>query len=1119
VSPREDSRRRRAAAVATAAVAAIVLVLLVFWHARDLRSTAQAATQRQLTTVAARSARMFDVWIANRRADATTLTEVASIHGSDSLMMAPALAGRILHIQMNGLARRGTYPAMWMIGASGKIHGALGNATMSEEERGAAARAIATGRMQLGAPEMHDSIATVAIVAPIMETDHGTTTPGAAFVLRADLNDVLSANGVVRPPTTASFGIAVSSGDSIILVHFCGPEAARLCVARGDTLAHLALTNDDYFGRVASASSSQLVATHRDGVIPWAVYYAMDERTAFAPVSSRLRFEALLLLGVLLVAGLGAYAFNRSAHLRRLTERAQTEARFAAIVNTALDAIMIVDAQFAVVDVNSAAESMFGYRSDEALQRSVLDLIPDASRDELRRALEQTLRAGEKPRLFAAGRYAAGRRKDASIFPIDLSVSRTQIDGRPHLTIVIRDITEWRRAEESSEWQRRVLESIASGVELREVLKTIARFHETQCPGVEVAIHLIDDDGLTLRTACAPSMRPEFVEGMDEIVVGPNSASCGAAVYRREQIVTADIATDRLWNEYRALALEQGYRACWSTPIRSPQGRVLGALAMYVKDSRQPTPAELRVTATATHLAGIAVDRAHAAESLRQSEASFRSFVENSPIGIYRATGTGRLLAVNASLVQLLGYNSALELLQVDMAHDLFASTADRERLLRQLQAHGELRSTEMEWRRKDGTLVTVRISARAYRDERGSVWFSEGFVENVTPLRAAEQALRQSEKLAALGQLVSGVAHELNNPLAAILHFAEDLLHDERSEADLEALSVIRDQARRSRSIVRDLLSFVRFRDAARERVQLSEALAASVKALQPTVEELGARLVAELPAEEVFGNTDRTGVQQIVTNLVVNAAQASGPGGEVRLIARVVEHELQIVVEDTGAGIPPKLMDRIFEPFFTTKPVGQGTGLGLSVTLGIVQQLGGRIAVENRTPDGSGARFTVNIPVLVAVPDPGPGTPAFGTAAVGANPTPAAPAPRVLIIDDEPSIRAALRRFFARRGWDVEEAEDGAAGLSLMLESTRDFTVVISDLKMPGCSGVELHDHVASVAPELLDRIIFSTGDVASKEAAEFVQRTRCTVMQKPFELRALEAVVMRLREVATA
>src|SRR5690349_8488395 len=140
---------------------------------------------------------------------------------------------------------------------------------------------------------------------------------------------------------------------------------------------------------------------------------------------------------------------------------------------------------------------------------------------------------------------------------------------------------------------------------------------------------------------------------------------------------------------------------------------------------------------------------------------------------------------------------------------------------MRQLQDKGEVTAAESEWRRKVGTTVTVRISARAYRDERGSVWFSEGFVEDVTPLRAVEQALRQSEKLAALGRLVSGVAHELNNPLASILHFAEDLLDDPRPADDLEALSIIRDQARRSRAIVRDLLAFVRMRETPREPVR----------------------------------------------------------------------------------------------------------------------------------------------------------------------------------------------------------------------------------------------------------------------------------------------------------
>jgi PAS domain S-box-containing protein len=666
---------------------------------------------------------------------------------------------------------------------------------------------------------------------------------------------------------------------------------------------------------------------------------------------------------------------------------------------------------------------------------------------------------------------------------------------------------------QTSEWQRRVLEAVATGPELHDVLATIARFPEIQSPGLQCAIHLMEDNGLRLRLACAPSMAESFVHAMDEMVIGPRATTCGTAAYRRKSLVTTDIATDLAWNGYRALAAAHGFRAAWASPITSSEGRLLGVIAVYARDPRGPTAAERLMVESATQLVAVAVDRALAAESLRQSEASFRSFVENSPIGIYRATGTGRLLAVNASLVELLGYESPHELLQIDMRRQLFVSVADRERLFHQLETEGELRGAEMEWRRKDGMALTVRVSARACTDDGGILLFSEGFVENVTARRAAEQAFRQSDKLAALGRLVSGVANELNNPLGAILHFADELLDDERNADDREALSVIRDQARRSRAVVRDLLSFVRFGEAARQRVKLTDALTASVRALQPVVREIGAHLTAELPPAEAVGNTDRAGLQQIVTNLVINAAQATGPGGSVNLRAGIEGDELVVVVEDSGPGIPPAVMDRIFEPFFTTKPVGKGTGLGLSVTLGIVQQMGGRISAENRpASEGCGARFTVVLPVERAghgLADGGLRAPLLADAPKSVR------GPRVLIIDDEQSIRASLKRFFTRRGWRVDEASDGLDGLSALLAGRTDFSVVISDLKMPGCSGMELHDHVAAVAPELLDRVVFSTGDVASRDAAEFVRQTRCTVLQKPFERRALEALVNRMRQ----
>ena len=1057
---------------------------------------------------------MVDVWVARRNADVAELADALQEKSNDS----PAS----LRLEMESIQRREHYKSIWVVDARGRTLVATNDFRLSPSESAAVTRAAVSRDLVLSRPERRRFGEITVTLAKRFDDATNPSRPASVIVFRASVDSafVQSVGNTTRGGTTPVIAIPTDSG--FIGLSFCPAPAVTLCVVPTiDSLARLAGAQEQSFGRLTIGGKGLLYSAHRTTSLPWTVYFAADEGALFAPTYERLQFEMVILLGLLSLAGLGLYAIDRAAKLRRHVERAQTDARFAAIVNTAMDAIILVDDTLAITVVNSAAESMFGFKAVDMIGKPVLELVPPAAVAELRFALDQALGGTIPSTPFSPGRYAAGKRGDGSSFPIDLTISRSVVDARASLTIVIRDVSDRKRAEEGSEWQRRVLEAIATGVELRNVLTNIGLFHEAQCPGVECAIHLLDDYGVTLISACAPTVSPEFLDAMDEIVVGPQAATTGAAVYRGEPVLTEDIANDPLWLDHSELAAKHGYRACWARPIRSPKGVIVGVLATYVGESRGPTDSETRVIATATQLAGIAIDSANAAKSLRQSEASFRSFVENSPIGIYRATGAGRLIAVNASLAELLGYESPSALLQLDMTRDVFASASDRDRVFKELETEGEARSAEVDWRRQDGSTVTVRVSARAYRDERGALWFSEGFVENITPLRAAEQALRQSEKLAALGQLVSGVAHELNNPLAAILHFAEDLLEDERTTADHEALSVIRDQARRSRTIVRDLLSFVRFRDAAREHVQLVEALSRGVRALQPVVESIGGRLTAELPAEPVFGSTDPAGLQQIVTNLVVNGAQASGENGHVRLRATVAGRELTLVVEDTGPGIPPADMSRIFEPFFTTKPLGEGTGLGLSVTLGVVQQLGGKISVENRAADdGGGARFTVKLPIDgIGAVTPTKITPRSATVpSLAVPPIESGSPPRVLIIDDEASIRSALHRFFARRGWRVDEARDGAKGLAMLLTARTDFTLVISDLKMPDFSGVELHDHVAAVAPELLDRIIFSTGDVASKDAAEFVQRTKCTVLQKPFELRALETLVAGLREMTS-
>jgi len=344
------------------------------------------------------------------------------------------------------------------------------------------------------------------------------------------------------------------------------------------------------------------------------------------------------------------------------------------------------------------------------------------------------------------------------------------------------------------------------------------------------------------------------------------------------------------------------------------------------------------------------------------SEERYRSVVDNSPYGIYRVTHDGRFITLNPALCAMLGYTA--DELYAGGIGILYESLEQRSRLLQDLLSRPIGKPVEVPWLRKDGTTIVTRAWVYADRDESGHITYLDGYVEDVTPLREAEQALRQAEKLAAIGTVISGVAHELNNPLAAILLFAEDLLTTERPDDEREALGIITQQARRSRAIVRDLLTFVRRRDVSRSAVCPQMLFEQIGRALEPQIDVRGVVLHFAVSATEAI-HVDPVGIEQVVSNLVTNAAQATGEGGNVWTHAFQEPGAFVIEVLDDGPGIPPSVLPRMFEPFYTTKPLGQGTGLGLSVTAGIVEQHGGTIVAGNRDArDGGGARVVVRLP-----------------------------------------------------------------------------------------------------------------------------------------------------------
>jgi CheY-like chemotaxis protein len=384
---------------------------------------------------------------------------------------------------------------------------------------------------------------------------------------------------------------------------------------------------------------------------------------------------------------------------------------------------------------------------------------------------------------------------------------------------------------------------------------------------------------------------------------------------------------------------------------------------------------------------------------------------------------------------------------------------------------------------------------------------------------------LEESRRTETIGRLVSGIAHEINNPLASILSFSEQLRAEARQPLDIAALDAIHSEALRSRAIVRDLLAFVRIDDHAPVTpVRAAPLVSDTLQSVRAHVTSLGATLSADGHDGGAWVSVDAQAIEQAITNLVLNAAQSAGPGGTVRVRSSATPERFAVTIEDSGRGISNAALPHLFSPFFTTKPVGHGAGLGLYVARGIARRHGGNVFGENLPEaDGPGARFTLELPR--AADGPAATTPAPSGAGRSSAPSPPSPpsspsstsAPsgeraaaargRVLLVDDEDLIRASMRRYFTRRGWEVFDASDGAAAVEIITqEHERGFSLILCDLRMPGMGGAELHAYLEAHVPQLVPQLVVASGDIVSAEAVAFLSRTKCRVLEKPFELKEL-------------
>lgn len=409
--------------------------------------------------------------------------------------------------------------------------------------------------------------------------------------------------------------------------------------------------------------------------------------------------------------------------------------------------------------------------------------------------------------------------------------------------------------------------------------------------------------------------------------------------------------------------------------------------------------------------------------------------------------------------------------------------------------------------------------------------------------LVSAREQLVQKEKLAAVGQLVSGVAHELNNPLQGVLGYAELMLASRHTPSETEELTAIRDNANRAAGIVRNLMTFAGRTASARGWQQINRVVRNAVAVREPHLQTGGIDLRLEAADRLPLVYVDHARLEDVLVNLIQNAEAAivsrregktrtstvpQRARGEIVISTRWQGEPDRILVEvaDNGAGLRHEDLSRVFDPFFTTRAVGQGTGLGLSVCYGIVREHGGQITARNA--EVGGAVFTIELPVMAeSLASAAAATPPPTPPAMDPRPVPLVTAPafamvppsdealgrgerrrKALVVDDEESNAALVRRVLAAAGYDVESTTLSRRALVMIERSAYD--AVICDVKMPELSGQELYGRVCQIRPEMAGRFIFITGDIDGEDTHEFLDQSHCSYFMKPFNLERLTAAV---------
>lgn len=613
-----------------------------------------------------------------------------------------------------------------------------------------------------------------------------------------------------------------------------------------------------------------------------------------------------------------------------------------------------------------------------------------------------------------------------------------------------------------------------------QVAKYAARF--LQADG---AIVVLAEGELLRVIAASGTLEPllgEVSDGSDSFIrqaIGRN---------RIEVADTAETPTVRLFGETIV-------RSAAVAPLRAP-GTTMGALAVADRRGGPLSAEDLWLFSTVATNASVVMTNSRLYERVQRSEAEWETAFNALAEGIAVVEPGGNVLRANHALAAIVELPEP-ELVGRNFCDMIFGASEAVAGLIG--AAYRGERTTPLVIRPEDSHRVLRLTAAPLAEAERGSVVI---LIEDVTEQRILEAQIIQNDKMASIGQLVSGVAHELNNPLTSIAGLAELLLErPPHPELPREHLRVIYDQAERAGRIVRNLLTFARKGVPEKTAVDLHDVVVRTSLLIMYELHLHGIELDSQVSPDAAVVLGDRYELQQVLLNLVTNAVQAVsglGPGKPRRITLSTLRSNTEAIlrVRDTGPGVPPHLVAYLFTPFFTTKAPGEGTGLGLSLSYGLVKAHGG--VLEYEAPPDGGAEFRVTLPLFQSEVPQDAADPSHSD-----NGRPARR--RILVVDEDVSVHRLLSALFTPEGHAVEAVRTGEQGLKLAQE--RDYDLIIADVGVPSGPAGLFAGALLDARPALGSRLVVVCSgeqDLPGALAQHTIHRVR-----KPFNLRDLRAV----------